>query len=338
MRKQRAISRMSAAYSPVKLSQQHPQQTAVQHRNGCGGDSRKCSDDDAHTDGSYHRAAPNPKLSESLTKFCLKTISEMPNHLQFNHYIVKGYRPLSSTWECMKSLFTLNNETVNILTHGIPLLYIVLNASALLPWKEINVSFLPYIHIMAISSSWVGSSIYHLFMNHRTGEKTYNWLLNLDMLGIWFTESFGALTTIYASIYCLPTAVHYVVFSVYTILSIVALYKALTAVSAWERRSSFAFQVALRLILFILRLSPYGGGDPKSLVHVLLQDLLAIIGAVIGAVHVPERWYPGHMDYIGNSHHLMHILVVTAVVHMHKAAKLDLIWISNGSNTCNLMA
>lgn len=43
---------------------------------------------------------------------------EMPRHLQFNPYIMTGYRPLLSPWGCINSIFYMHNETVNILTHG----------------------------------------------------------------------------------------------------------------------------------------------------------------------------------------------------------------------------
>lgn len=44
--------------------------------------------------------------------------NDMPRHLQFNPYIMSGYRPLLSAWGCLNSIFYLHNETVNILTHG----------------------------------------------------------------------------------------------------------------------------------------------------------------------------------------------------------------------------
>lgn len=28
------------------------------------------------------------------------------------------------------------------------------------------------------------------------------------------------------------------------------------------------------------------------------------------AHHLPERWYPGRFDHVGNSHQIMHVLVV----------------------------
>lgn len=52
------------------------------------------------------------------------------------------------------------------------------------------------------------------------------------------------------------------------------------------------------------------------------------MGAFIGATNIPERWFPGYMDLICNSHHLMHVLVVYAVYQMHLGATLDLQWMS----------
>lgn len=43
---------------------------------------------------------------------------DMPQHLQFNPYVLTGYRPLQSLAGCVCSLFYFHNETINILTHG----------------------------------------------------------------------------------------------------------------------------------------------------------------------------------------------------------------------------
>lgn len=60
-------------------------------------------------------------------KKTLLSISDMPAYLQFNRYIENGYRPLTHTWGCIKSLFTFHNETLNILTHGMYLCYGLIN-------------------------------------------------------------------------------------------------------------------------------------------------------------------------------------------------------------------
>jgi len=79
-----------------------------------------------------------------------------------------------------------------------------------------------------------------------------------------------------------------------------------------------------------LRFIGKGGGNQHSFTHVILQDLIAVLGAIIGATNVPERWFPpGALDLFCNSHHVMHVLVVYAVYHMHTAAVLDLTWMSD---------
>lgn len=49
-----------------------------------------------------------------------------------------------------------------------------------------------------------------------------------------------------------------------------------------------------------------------------LQDGVSVFGGAIGAMHIPEKWFPGCLDYYLNSHNIMHILVVVAVYSMHQ--------------------
>lgn len=42
---------------------------------------------------------------------------------------------------------------------------------------------------------------------------------------------------------------------------------------------------------------------------------------MIGAMHIPEKWFPGAVDMWLNSHNIMHILVVMAVYSMHQVNK-----------------
>ncbi|XP_071521088.1 progestin and adipoQ receptor family member 4 isoform X3 [Panulirus ornatus] len=223
------------------------------------------------------------------SKKALLNRKDIPKHLQFNPYIETGYRPLLSVWGCLMSLFYFHNETINIITHGVPMLYILLWWRTLLPWSEITVPILPWTHLVSTVSPWVGSTIYHLFMNHRAGETCYKSLLHLDMFGIWITQSFGALTTVYASVSCLSSSWIWRVLAVYCIVSLWCLYK----------------------------------------------DFLAVLGGFVGALRVPEKWVPGRLDLLANSHHIMHVVVVYAVYHLHQGAVLDLVWLS-GNTTCQL--
>ena len=55
------------------------------------------------------------------------------------------------------------------LSTGLPVLYIILWSPTLIPWEQVKVPILPYTHLAAVLSPWVGSAIYHTFMNHHHG-------------------------------------------------------------------------------------------------------------------------------------------------------------------------
>jgi predicted membrane channel-forming protein YqfA (hemolysin III family) len=56
----------------------------------------------------------------------------------------------------------------------------------------------------------------------------------------------------------------------------------------------------------------------KIILFSIFKDGVSLVGGVIGAMHIPEKWFPGCLDYYLNSHNIMHILVVTAVYSMHQ--------------------
>ena len=74
---------------------------------------------------------------------------------------------------------------------AIPVVAILSAVPWLLPWGEINVPYLPTFHVVSSVSPWIGSTLYHLFMNHNTGYMAYKVLLTIDMLGIWVTQTAG---------------------------------------------------------------------------------------------------------------------------------------------------
>lgn len=45
-------------------------------------------------------------------------LKDLPHHLQFNQYILGGYRYPTDAWGCLKSTVHLHNETFNILSHS----------------------------------------------------------------------------------------------------------------------------------------------------------------------------------------------------------------------------
>jgi hypothetical protein len=87
-----------------------------------------------------------------------------------------------------KSFLNFNNFFLSI--SGIPILYILVTVPPYLPWEN-SFRFLSWCHLVGSVAPWIGSFIYHLFMNLERGERVYYRLLQLDMIGIWISQSFG---------------------------------------------------------------------------------------------------------------------------------------------------
>ncbi|XP_034943178.1 progestin and adipoQ receptor family member 4 [Chelonus insularis] len=263
----------------------------------------------------------------------LKSWSEMPTHLQFNPHIKTGYRPITDIKGCLVSLFYFHNETVNILTHGLAILYILLRIPNFLPWWDegVYLGIISWCHFIGAISPWIGSFTYHLFMNLNYGEAFYKKLLKLDMLGIWVCQSVGAVPMISASVHCLPAVLWHLTMLIYVFLSLWGLLKAMKAKSPWERRLCFSPPFMMRMIFLVLRYFNVGGGAPDGLTHIILQDLVAVIGGTVGALRIPEKWLPGQVDFMLNSHNIMHVIVVVAVWSMHEATMQDIKWMMDPS-------
>ncbi|XP_033322430.2 progestin and adipoQ receptor family member 4 [Megalopta genalis] len=277
-----------------------------------------------------------PPHEQKPNVFLLREWSDMPKHLQFNPHIRTGYRPLMTVRQCLGSLFYLHNETVNIMTHGFAILYMLVTIPQLLPWSTQGAfaEILSWCHLIGAVSPWIGSFVYHLFMNLNYDEVFYRKLLKLDMIGIWLCQSFGAMPMMAATVHCLPDSYWYCCIFIYCFLCMWGLLMAMHALSPWERRLCFAPPFLMRMLLMVLRCFGIGGGNPDALTHVILQDMISVVGATIGAMRIPEKWIPGKLDLVLNSHNLMHVLVVLAVCSMHAATMQDLVWMSD-ANACN---
>jgi len=48
----------------------------------------------------------------------LLKLTEVPDYLRFNPFVLTGYRPVADTVSCLRSLLYVHNETANIYSHG----------------------------------------------------------------------------------------------------------------------------------------------------------------------------------------------------------------------------
>lgn len=96
---------------------------------------------------------------------------------------------LHPVFQPFNSCFFIHYIYILYFVAGLPIVFILLVVPGLMPW-EVS-TFLSWCHIAGSVSPWIGSFLYHLFMNIDYGEGCYCRLLQLDMLGIWISQSFG---------------------------------------------------------------------------------------------------------------------------------------------------
>jgi len=89
---------------------------------------------------------------------------------------------------------------------------------------------------------------------------------------------------------------------------------------AWVR---VAFYVALSATGFlpVLQLSLTRGPDAAFEFYTPIAKSLSVylLGAVVYASKVPERWCPGMFDYVGGSHNLWHVAVLGGILFHYSA-------------------
>ncbi|KAG9267266.1 progestin and adipoQ receptor family member 4 [Astyanax mexicanus] len=249
-----------------------------------------------------------------------------PPHLQFNKYVLRGYRPVSTSRGCLQSLFYLHNESGNIYTHGIPFVGFLLLLPLSIPWSEVEEWWICVVHYLACLSPTVGSVLYHIFMNHEGGVHIYDTLLSFDMFGVCLVNTLGALPIVHITLLCYPSSRRAAMLA-YLTLSCHGIHCAVTAKSNVRRLRSFAWQALFRLFLFILRWTGRGTGSPSSLHLYLIMDSLALLGGLVNISRVPERFSPGRFDYWLNSHQIMHVMVVLSIIYLHWGMLEDLAWL-----------
>jgi predicted membrane channel-forming protein YqfA (hemolysin III family) len=137
---------------------------------------------------------------------CLYCYHEIPTFLQGNPYVKSGYRVYLSTKACLRSLFWLSNESVNVWSHLIMFLYFVVACiwmntvvipEVLSTWWD-HVIFTLYLTCFQVSMGC--SACYHLF--NCCGADTYTWWLRVDLFGVTLAICGCYIPGVYYAFFC----------------------------------------------------------------------------------------------------------------------------------------
>lgn len=263
-------------------------------------------------------------------EYILRTKEETPRFLH-RDYILSGYRVYFSFPLCLKSLFRVHNETVNVWTHLLGFLYFTFSLfrtlSTLLSQTSYSIFdlYLFLIFYGTATSSMSLSTLYHLCSCH--SEKSHVMLYRCDLLGIALQIAGSYTPGLYYAFICYPTFQTIYGFIVGSLLIIATIINNLQRCGGEKYHSLRSFLLA-SIVLFAIVPSVhwYLVATPfqYQLFGTHLWSMLGFyaLGFFIYYLRYPERSNPGKYDFWFHSHQFWHVCVFLAA-YIWEGALID---------------
>jgi adiponectin receptor len=254
---------------------------------------------------------------------------ELPIPWRINPHIVKGYRFSNNKVECVRSMFNISNESVNIWSHAIGLLIVLAIAFHFYP-SSANFSLstntdvcIAAVFFFAACKCLVCSTLWHT-MNSVADRNLMERFACVDYTGISLLIAASIMTTEYTAFYCEPVSrwIYMVTTATLGIGGVILPWHPTfnRADMAWAR---VAFYVSLGATGFapVAQLILTRGADATREFYAPITKsiLVYLFGAFVYASKVPERWCPGAFDYFGGSHNLWHMAVLGGILFHYVA-------------------
>jgi len=259
------------------------------------------------------------------------TFKEAPEFLQFNEFIHNGYRTNLCVATCVRSLFWWTNETLNAWTHLLGWVYFayytVREIGQFVGQNAWHDSFMMIVILVCFQICMAMSTGYHTFCCH--SQHSYHCWLAYDLCGI----SFSLLAIYVSGIYYAFWCDHFMRTTYLTVVAVM-----FTGALVLQTQSKFMTDEYARARLFFFMAWSCFGFLPCThwailnggFSHAFVLDLVGRIGImyiICGVAlffyisRIPERWFPGCVDYIGSSHQWWHIIIFSAFLHWQRTGQ-----------------
>ncbi|XP_077966725.1 progestin and adipoQ receptor family member 3-like [Styela clava] len=275
-------------------------------------------------------SVPSLHLRHVRSLIHLFPYEEVPRHMQGNPHITAGYRCYLSARQCLKSMFVLSNELVNIWTHlGMALAWIFLllyDQLVSLPSAGAGLSdhFVHLTYVLCIQICMVSSAGYHIFNSHTLENVCLRWYA-IDLAGI-ITGVLGCyIPGLHYAFYCFPYIKLLYLVSVAALIgiSIFMVTQPLYLSHAWTR---YRMSHIITLVLYGIVPSVHWVFISSRreielfLPNVMTMYLILAIAFSFYLSQFPERFLPGKFNLIGQSHNLWHVLTAFSFIYWRHVA------------------
>ncbi|XP_061732947.1 progestin and adipoQ receptor family member 3-like [Nerophis ophidion] len=263
----------------------------------------------------------------------LYTYQQVPLFLRENPFITDGYRAHLPSKLCLKSICVMSNETVNIWSHLLGfILFFSLGVNdfkSVLPASGANQEdYVIYtIGLFCFQVCMLCSVGYHLFSCHRSEKTSRRWLA-LDYAGICVGILGCYVPGLFYAFYCNLFWRQVYLMTVLSLLLVVFCTQVhphyLSRDWRWIRVTIFSCMVGISVVPAAHWVWLNGGFTSyivqRFFPRMIIMYLIAGSAFVFYLTKIPERYFPGQVNYIGASHQVWHVLVVVMFYWWHQTA------------------
>jgi len=272
------------------------------------------------------------KIDEALQRakeHGLITFHDLPEPWRNNPHIIKGYRFCETNLDCVRSCFYFNNETVNIWSHGLGFFVVLALAFYAYPASTHFANstaadiFVAAVFFFAACKCLVCSTMFHT-MNSISSITILDRFACVDYTGISLLVAASIMTTEYTAFYCEPVSrwTYMVLTACLGIGGVILPWHPTfnRADMQWARVGFYVFLGATGFIP-VAQLVMTRGADWALYFYAPIFKSVGVylIGAVLYAAKVPERFFPGWFDYCGASHNIWHFAVLGGIMFHYTA-------------------
>jgi adiponectin receptor len=269
---------------------------------------------------------------------------DLPTPWQINPHILKGYRFCESKLDCFYSIFQFTNEFVNIWSHATGLICILAiafyftDSANYLKTTSLD-NFFVMLFLAAACKCLICSCTWHT-MNSIADQSLLERFACVDYTGISLLIAASIMSTEHIAFYCYPIT-RWTYITSTGILGIIGVMVPWHPFfnrneQPWLRVAFFTSLGATGLIPIIQLSYMYGPAWVYYFYAPITKSwFVYVVGAIIYATKVPEKYIPGVFDYFGGSHNIWHFAVLGGIFfHYNALSEMFTVMLERAASEC----